>query len=58
MVYDSKKPDLVFGFRYRSMAMLQALGIISPSKRGIPPVIYVEDDILPQKRQKSEHSNM
>jgi len=61
MVYNSKKPDLVFEFRYRSMAMLQALGIIPPPKREAPPIIDLSDDEdtqPPPKRQrttKNEH---
>jgi len=58
MDYDSQKPDLVFEFHYRSIAMLQALGIIPPPKRAAPPIIDVEDeDILPPaKRQKAAHN--
>jgi len=46
---------MVFEFRYRSMAMLQAQGIVPPSKREVPPVIDVEDDdtLPPRKRQKA-----
>lgn len=57
MVYDSKIPDLVFEFRYRSSAMLQALGIIPPPKREAPSVIDIEDEEIlpPPKRQKGEH---
>lgn len=55
MDYDLQKPDLVFEFRYRPVAMLQALRIISPPKREAAPAIDVDDDILPPpKRQKSE----
>lgn len=55
MDYDSNKPDLVFEFRYRPVAMLQALGIFSPSKREAPLVIDVEDEdtLPPLKRQKT-----
>jgi len=54
--YDPKKPELVFEFRYRSTAMLQALGIIPPPKRETPPIIDLEDeDLPPPKRQKTAH---
>lgn len=55
MDYDSNKPDLVFEFRYRPMAMLQALRIVPPSKREAPQVIDVEDEdtLPPPKRQKT-----
>ena len=58
LVYNSREPDLVFEFRYRSKAMLQALGIISPPKRETPPIIDVEDEdpIPPPKRQKAGHN--
>ena len=58
MVYDRQNPDLVFEFRYRSEAMLQASGIIPPPKREAPLIIDVEDeDIVPlPKRQKGEHN--
>ena len=53
--YDSQKPDLVFEFHYRSIAMLQALGIIPPPKREAPLVIDLEDEDVqpPPKRQKT-----
>jgi hypothetical protein len=46
----------VFEFRYRSTAMLQALGIIPPPKREASSIIDVDDeDLLPSpKRQKGE----
>jgi len=57
MDYDSQKPDLVFEFHYRSIAMLQALGIIPPPKREAPPIIDVDDEDIPPppKRQKAAH---
>ena len=57
MDFDPQKPDLLFEFRYRSKAMLWALGIIPPLKREAPQIADVEDeDILPPpKRQKGEH---
>jgi len=57
MVCNTEKPDLVFEFRYRSMAMLQALEIAPPPKREAPPIIDVEDEdtLPPLKRQKREH---
>lgn len=56
MDYDPNRPDLEFEFRYRSVAMLQALGIVSASKRETPPVIDIEDEDIypPPKRQKCE----
>lgn len=36
LVYDSKKPELVFEFYYRSAATLRALGIIPPPTPGTP----------------------
>ena len=55
--WDSENPELVFEFRHRSVAMLQALGIIPRPKRETPPVIIIEDedDQPPQKRQKTGH---
>ena len=57
-VYNSQKPDLVFEFRYRSMAILQALEIIPSPKREAPPIIDVEDEHIlpPPKRQKGEQN--
>jgi hypothetical protein len=59
VVYDSKEPELVFEFRYRSMEILQASGIVPPPKRETPPIIDAEDeDILPPpKRQKGQQSD-
>ncbi|KAF9646176.1 hypothetical protein BDM02DRAFT_3271155 [Thelephora ganbajun] len=60
MDYDHQKPDLVFEFHYHSTAMLQALGIIPPPKRGAPTVIDLEDGDFepPPKRQKATESNV
>ena len=57
MKYDSKKPDLVFEFKYRSTAMLQAQGKIpSPeSKTSIIIDLKDEDDESPPKRRKVKH---
>jgi len=57
MDYDSQKPDMVFEFHHRSVAILQALGIIPRPKREAPPIVDVDDeDILPPpKRQKAAH---
>ena len=47
----------MFEFRYRSVAMLQARGVVPPPKRELPLVIDLEDEDdepLP-KRQKTEH---
>ena len=59
MVYDEKKPDLVFEFRYRSLPMLQALNIIPLPKREAPLIIDLEDeDILPPpKCRKAAHND-
>lgn len=55
--YDPKRPDLVFEFRYRPIAMLQALGIIPPPKREAPPIIDLDDEDIqpPPKRSKTAH---
>ena len=42
--YDSKKPDLVFEFRYRPIAVLQALRVIPLLKHEAPSVIDLEDE--------------
>ena len=57
MDYDSRKPDLVFEFRYHSTSLLQVLRIIPPPKRKTSPVIDVEDEDIPPppKRQKVAH---
>ena len=59
MNYNPKKPDLVFDFRYHSLAMLQALRIIPPPKCEVPQIIDLTDeDILPPpKRQKTTHND-
>jgi len=58
MDYDSQKPDLVFEFRYRSMAMLQALGIVLPPKREASPAVDLDDKCIqpPPKRQRTTQS--
>ena len=57
MDYDSQKPDLVFEFHYRSIAMLQALGIIPSPKRTAPIIDVSDEDILPPvKRRKAVHN--
>jgi len=55
MDYDSKKPDLVFEFRYRSVAMLQALRVVPLPKREAPLIIDLEDEDAqpPPKRQRT-----
>ena len=51
---ESEEPELVFEFHHRSVAMLQALGIIPRPKCETPLVIDLEDegDQPPPKRQK------
>ena len=52
---NSQKPDLVFEFRYRPTAVLQALGVIPLLKREAPFVIDLEDEDVqpPPKRRKT-----
>jgi len=59
VTYDSQEPVLVFEFRYRSLPMLQALGIIPGPKREAPLIIDLEDEdtLPPPKRRKAVHNN-